>query len=268
MTASEWFLLNFEIHRRIDELGLIQVFDDGNKRYLSFGTADEQSCMLKQDPLQLQHDYSRAMLASLLMFADQSPAHITMLGLGGGSLPRVMHHLLPEAEIAIVELRKAVADIARQFFYLPRNGRLQIHIEEAGEWLDQAEAGQCQWLMSDLFLADGLDQQQLQQQFIERCYRHLAPGGWLVLNFWREHRDEPLWLWQLKQRFPEVLHATTKDGNWILWAQKPLLEDAAEPLLLSEKTLRQQAKELSTAAKFNLWQAAKPFYRNRQRGPR
>ena len=39
--------LGKEVHRRYDELGIIQVFDDGNKRYLSFGTADEQSCQLR-----------------------------------------------------------------------------------------------------------------------------------------------------------------------------------------------------------------------------
>ena len=43
--------LGREIHRRYDEFGPLLVFDDGNKRFLSFGTADEQSCQLKKNPL-------------------------------------------------------------------------------------------------------------------------------------------------------------------------------------------------------------------------
>jgi len=267
MKASEWFLLHFEIHRRSDEWGMIQVFDDGNKRYLSFGTADEQSCQLKQNPLQLQHDYSRAMLTSLLMFGDQTPQRMTMLGLGGGSLPATIHELLPECEIDVAELRQAVVQVARQYFKLPRSPRMKIHVQDAGVWLDEAEAGQCDWLMSDLFLSDGLDQQQLQETFLARCDRHLKPGGWLVLNLWREHRDHGLWVQQLKDRFPTVLHATTNDGNWIVWARKAItsLTDAIPTTVPSDSEAKQRAKELSPQFGFNLWQAARPFYRNRQR---
>ena len=42
-----------EIKSIIDEYGLIQVFDDGNKRYLAFGFNDEQGCILKSQPQNL-----------------------------------------------------------------------------------------------------------------------------------------------------------------------------------------------------------------------
>ena len=65
--------LGKELYRYYDEYGPLQVFDDGNKRYLSFGDGDEQSCQLKSDPLQLQHDYSRAMLLVLLFVSFVNP---------------------------------------------------------------------------------------------------------------------------------------------------------------------------------------------------
>ena len=270
MKASEWFLLHFEIHRRSDEWGMIQVFDDGNKRYLSFGTADEQSCQLKHKPLQLQHDYSRAMLASLLMFGEQAPRRMTMLGLGGGSLPHTVHELLPDCQIDVAELRPAVVQVARQYFQLPRSPRLHIHTGDAGAWLDDAEAGQCDWLMSDLFLSDGLDQQQLQTDFLDRCHRHLKPAGWLVLNLWREHRDQADWLNHLKRQFDQVLHATTKDGNWIVWARKADSVDHADgtSATVTESDAKQQAKHWSASVGFNLWQSARPFFKHRQKQPK
>ena len=50
-----------EIFRSHDQYGQVQVYDNGNKRYLAFGSSDEQSCQLKTDPAQLQYEYSRAM---------------------------------------------------------------------------------------------------------------------------------------------------------------------------------------------------------------
>ncbi|MFK4752422.1 spermidine synthase [Oceanobacter antarcticus] len=256
---SEWFIAANEIHRRYDDYGVIQVFDDGNKRYLSFGTADEQSCLLKHQPIQLQHEYSRAMLASLLLFAEP-PQQISLLGLGGGLLTSAIHRLLPDAQINVVELRAAVLQVARQYFALPRNDHLNVNIADAGVWLAQAPANAVDWLLSDLFLADGLDQQQLQENFLDHCHQHLAPGGWLVLNLWREHRDQAIWLWKLKQRFPITRHATTKDGNWILWAQKPPLAASTIP---AAKQAQAQAKRWSAELGFNVWRAGRPFFRDR-----
>ena len=54
-------VLGKEIHRVYDPDGPIQIFDDGVCRHLSFGTQDEQGCILKAKPSQLQYAYSKAM---------------------------------------------------------------------------------------------------------------------------------------------------------------------------------------------------------------
>lgn len=258
--AADWFVPANEIHRCYDSWGLIQVFDDGNKRYLSFGTTDEQSCLLKSKPAQLQHDYSRAMAALLTLFhVEQAPQQITLLGLGGGSMARSLLDWLPQAQINAVDLREAVGRVARQYFGLPRDPRLQLTFMDAGLYLETHADRQCQWLISDLYLSTGLDQQQLHEQFLDRCHRHLAPGGWLVLNLWREHREHGDWLNQLKVRFPTLLHNTTKDGNWIIWARKPA---PTERPLADSRTIREQAQLWSERAGFNLWQVARPFLKH------
>ncbi len=76
-----------EIHRCYDEYGVILVLDDGNKRYLSFGTDDEQSCYLKSQPAQPQADYIRAMLLVLLFV---TPSRIISMGLGGGGAEHLL----------------------------------------------------------------------------------------------------------------------------------------------------------------------------------
>jgi len=248
-----------EIHRSFDEFGPLQVFDDGNKRYLSFGTADEQSCQLKQQPLQLQHDYLRAMLAVICQRpgAELQPGHATVLGLGGGLLAAKLWQLLPAWQIQAVELRPAVVRIARQYFALPRDTRLQVEVDSAQHFVNQAVARQQSTglLFSDLYLADGLSAEQQQQEFLQQCGRYVSDDGWLVLNLWKEHKAEGHILQQLQHDFSTVLQATTHDGNWLIWAsRRPAREKQAA---------RQQCKRLQPQLGFNPWSYAKQFYRHR-----
>lgn len=250
--------LGQEIHRRYDEFGPILVFDDGNKRYLSFGTADEQSCQLKHAPLQLQHEYARAMCAVLTQFDTQKPpGNISLLGVGGGTLASMLFNALPNTQIQAVEIRRAVLMVAHQYFSLPRHSRLTTHVQDAADFLQQATPKLCDLLVCDLYQAEGLDPQVLQAPFLELCQQHLAPEGWLVLNLWKEHRIQPGGLEQLRKRFPQVLHATTVDGNWVIWASQ-------RASVADRKQARQRSVELSPKVGINLWKRAKGFYRHRE----
>ena len=263
---SEWYRPENERHRRHDEHGVIQVFDDGDKRFLCFGSADEQSCQLRSRPTQLQHEYARAMLGVIVLMSEPDSdwqgngVSITLLGLGGGTLASSIHQWLPEAQITAIELRKAVVQVARQYFALPRAPQIRVQVMEASDYLQQAPGSQAQLLVSDLYLCSGADERQLQQDYIDRCWEHLAEGGWLVVNLWREHRDQVAWLSQLKQRFGQVLHATTSDGNWIIWAQK--CELVVELPIQQKNEIRQRCKALSGRAGFNLWRSVKPFIKH------
>lgn len=249
--------LGRELHRRFDEYGAIQVFDDGNKRFLSFGTTDEQSCLLLSHPTQLQHEYNRAMMSVLCQFPlDDMPQQALIMGLGGGSLARALLALLPDITLDAVELRPAVTHIAHQYFELPRTPQLKVHHQDALSYLSKpAERSSVYDLIfSDLYLADGLNEQQLDSDFIPRCKQHLSQRGWLVLNLWKEHRDNAALLAQLKAEFTTLMHTTTKDGNWTIWAsqQPPIAQTEA----------RRHCKHWQASLLFNAWHSAKGFYRH------
>lgn len=251
-------LLGRELHRRFDEYGPMQVFDDGNKRYLSFGTTDEQSCQLIANPTKLQHEYLRAMLCVLVQIDDlQALDTVTVLGLGGGSLAASLYEILPDTQIHAVELRAGVAQIAHQYFALPRNKRLRVHIADALSYVEATHQAQqkTDLLFSDLYLADGLSEQQNNLGFLQQCAALLNDNGWLVLNLWKEHREDPHLLNQLKTLFPTLLQATTKDGNWLIWA--------STSAALEKKAVQSRAKQLQSLFGFNSWQSIKPFYRHR-----
>ncbi len=228
-----------EIHRSYDEFGPIQVLDDGHKRYLTFGTDDEQSCQLINQPHLLQHEYTRAMLLSLLMV---EPNHITVIGIGGGCLLTTLNHLLPDCHLQGVELRREVARLAHKYFQLPKHAGIKLHIGDGFEYLQNSEI-KTDIIIADMYLADGIDQQQLSQQFIALSHKTLNQGGWLVLNYWLEHKLEDHLANALDEYFDQIYMCDTGGGNWVIFAGKVNINVP----LINEKKL----KPFSNAAGFS-----------------
>jgi spermidine synthase len=117
------------IHLTQDEHGKILVIDDGEYRELNFDSPFEQSCMRTRYPFQLVHQYTQHMLL-VLGFAVE-PKTIALLGLGGGSLLRTLHHLLPQCYFNVVELRQKVVDVAAEYFELPVSDRVDIKVDNS-----------------------------------------------------------------------------------------------------------------------------------------
>jgi spermidine synthase len=231
-----------EIYRCYDEYGSITVLDDGNKRYLSFGDGDEQSCQLKSAPFQLQHDYTQAMLLVLLF---KKPRSMVLLGVGGGTLVSALHHFIPDMKMHLVELRPKVLDIAYKYFHLPRDKRVTVSIEDASEFLELSDAPKADLLFSDLFGSEGLDLQQTQGWFIERCSQLLSDDGWLVLNCWQIHKGEQEMLAALQTYFEDVRGCSTAEGNWVILAGK-------KKGCSSDAQLKNRAKKWSSTVGYSL----------------
>ncbi len=213
----------------------MQVFDDGAKRYLSFGEGEEQSCVLKAEPQLLQHDYTRAMLLPLLF---REPRDALLIGLGGGALANCLLHHLPELDLRVVELRHAVVKVARRYFELPRADRLTIIEQDVAAFFEEAETRKTDLLLSDIYGAEGMDPQYFQPWYIEACARALNDSGWLVLNCWDEHRGEHETLQSIAETFAEVYTCAVPSGNWIILASK-------QPNGIDEAELKARAKALS-----------------------
>ena len=205
-----------EIYRGYDEYGVVRVLDDGNKRYLSFGEVDEQSCWLKSDPFIPQHEYIRAMLMVVLF---HEPQRCLCLGLGAGSLNSCLHANFPSLKQDVVELRPSVIEVAYRFFQLPRNKRLVVHNMDANEFLQTVPTKLADIIFTDIYTADGLDEQQMQPGYIHECYERLKPDGWLVLSCWRDHQSQSA-LAMLHEYFPDIRTCATQSGNWIIYAGK------------------------------------------------
>lgn len=176
------------IHASHDPLGPIEVVEDNLQRSLHFGSDARQSCMLLRDPIQLALSYTRAMCAALLL--NDSPARILMLGLGGGSLAKFFLHHFPRCRIDAVEFRPAVHQVAKTFFSLPEEPRLQIYYEDAGYFVRTAatELGDYDLILIDAFLDRGIAHSVCGMSFFDACRDRLSAEGVLSMNLWSDDR--------------------------------------------------------------------------------
>lgn len=215
-------------HSAHDEHGLIMVIDDGDRRILNFDSLFEQSCMQLAHPYKLAHEYTQIMLLALAFI---EPKHITLLGLGGGSLLRTLHHLLPDARFHVVELRQIVVDAARHYFSMPEDDRVEISVHDAVQKMTKIPSASSDIIFSDIYDAYRMVPEQLQMPFLKQCARALSPQGWLVLNLHSLPSDRMAFFAGLRGLFPTVILGTIAE-NIVLFLSK------SEPQYVSPKLER------------------------------
>lgn len=148
---------------------------------LAFGPGTGQSRMLRWFPDRLLIDYTRTMLAALLHVP--APRDVGIVGLGGGSQLKFLHHHLPSARLEVFEIDPAVIALRREF-RIPADGpRLRILQADAARLLPDRPAAY------DLLLVDGYDAGGLPPalstaDFYRACRASLRPGGALALNLY------------------------------------------------------------------------------------
>src|SRR5690606_33621541 len=103
----------------------IEVRERHGVRTLHLDSDTVQSAMRVDRPDALELSYTRAMMAFLLFVPP--PRSALLVGLGGGSLAKFIHHSMPETRLHVVEIKREVVDVAHRYFALPREcDRLSI----------------------------------------------------------------------------------------------------------------------------------------------
>ena len=239
-----------EIYRSTDEQGDLVVYEFKDYRALTFGSVFEQSRVRIHQPLQLEHEYTQAMLLPLML---EQPRHVTLLGLGAGVLASYLFHSFDYLLITAVEWRESVIDIAHEFFSLPVDARLHVIHDDAGRYIATVEHASTDWILSDLFTADAMSDVQLQADFYRNCFDALSERGWLVLNFHGSPSIECPAMRAVSAQFSSVFMITVRSGNRIVLACKNTVQwpkpgqalPAGLPIELADAFLRLHARIIS-----------------------
>lgn len=209
-----------------------------------FGT---QSFMSLRDPVQLTLGYTRVMMGFLLLQAE--PAHICMLGLGGGSLAKYCYRHLPGTAIDAVEINPDVIALRNVFRIPADDARLRVICADGADHLERADV-RTDVILHDAFVADGMRGRCAGRTFLEACRARLSESGVLAINFMDDDPALPQHLEQLRLVFGSsyALAPCGDDNNFVAFAWKDGSRLPSLRILLERALACPQAGELKLAA--------------------
>ena len=167
----------------------IDISEEAGVRYLHFGSDWVQGAMRIARPWSLELDYTREMMAGLLLRSEKDwPRSALLIGLGAGSLAKFIYHNLPDCRITVIEINPQVEFIARQYFKLPDDPRrLEVIIGCGADYMLGGNRA------FDLLLADGFDPDAKTgaldtSPFYQACRARLTETGLFGTNLLGHHR--------------------------------------------------------------------------------
>ena len=195
------------------------VLDDGASRSLHFTLGELQSRMRLDSPCALEVDYTRTMMGFLLF--NPAPAHIGMIGLGGGSIAKFCHRFLPASRMTVLEINPHVIALRNDFQVPPDDERFEVLAADGAMYL-QSHAPRYAVLLVDGFDHDGQPAALCSQRFYYDCLAALPDGGVLAVNLHYDHPDYPLLFERLRRSFGGnvVEIVTLEKSNSIVFARK------------------------------------------------
>jgi spermidine synthase len=199
----------------------ILVSERAGVRYLHFSSDWIQGAMRIARPWALELDYTREMMASLLLRPESNwPRRALLIGLGAGSLTKFLHRHRPAARLTVVEIEPSVVIAARQYFNLPEEGdHLRIVIGDGADFLASSRN------QYDLIMIDGYDEDARTGRldtvpcYLD-CKARLSDDGLLVINLLSRKRDYTASLARLRQVFDAraLCFPSCDSGNAVAFA--------------------------------------------------
>ena len=197
----------------------LDVVDSDNKRTL-YLNGMRHSQMDKDNPNELVLKYTKYFhLGSLF---NPQLDKILFLGGGGFSGPKNFLENYPDSLIDVVEIDPKVIDVAKTYFSVRDNSRLQIFNEDARTFLMNSD-DKYDLIILDAFATDYVPFHLLTQEYFQILKEHLEPKGVVVSNLLGtlegDTSDLPRAVYKtMKSSFPTV-HVFTTAGNSMLLVQ-------------------------------------------------
>jgi spermidine synthase len=227
----------------------IDIREEAGVRYLHFGSEWIQGAMRIARPWNLELEYTREMMASLLLRGDARwPRKVLLIGLGAASLTKFLYRNRPLAHLTVVEIEPAVVAAARQFFKLPEDPmRISLVIGDGMEYVLKNDK------KFDLILVDGYDENARSgaldtESFYQACRSCLSDNGIAAVNLLGRSHGFEASTKRIMAAFADraLVFPSCESGNAIAFAA------AGNPVGISFDDLKEHALVLKEEAGLNL----------------
>ena len=175
-----------------------------------------QSVFDFHNPLHLVSEYTQAMLLGLVW--QNQPQRIYIAGFGGGRIPLVLHHYLPETVIDCADIDAIAIEAATQCFGVEFDSRLTVAIQDGREYLEQQKPDrQYDIIMTDVFFGNGYFPHRLAtKEFYQLCEKRLSSDGVVLVNLLQRDEFYAEKVKTFQSVFSQVCVCPWKDINSVL----------------------------------------------------
>ena len=151
-------------------------FGDNRSLYLD---GMRHSSMSLTDPLDLVIDYTKYFHLGMMF----NPTFTDVLFVGGGGFtgPKNFLALYPETKIDVIEIDSDVIDVAKQYFNLEANSRLNVFNADARQHLSTFEK-KYDLIILDAYASTYVPYHLLTHEFYQLTEKRLEPDGILISN--------------------------------------------------------------------------------------
>lgn len=206
----------------------VLVYETGSVRCICFTRycrIGRQTCQDVKHPDRIVMNYPQMMLGAL--FVKPEPRSVLIIGLGGGTIPRALQELIPEARIDVVEIDPAVVNVARRYFDLGQSARLNVIEADGRVHVKRALRGEQRYdlIMLDAFDHEYIPEHLLTQEFLKEVKSLLAPDGVLAANTFSTSRLYDHESTTYASVFPQFFNLK-RENRVIIASNGPLPDDA------------------------------------------
>ncbi len=201
-----------------------------------------QSWLDLDDPLYLPAFYTQAAMLGLVWPDELKRACV--IGFGGGRIPMLLHHYLPEVVVECADIDPLMVDAALKLFGLQIDDRLSVAIQDGREYLAQRNPNPpCDLIFVDVFLGNGYTPYRLAtKEFYNLCLSHLSKEGALIVNILD---SDPFYAEKMKtiQTVFEHICVCVTAGNSVIFAARG--QSLAEAELINRAEALQEYHQFS-----------------------
>ena len=224
----------------------IDIREEAGVRTLHFGSEWIQGAMRIARPWNLELEYTREMMSSLLL--NDTPRKVLLIGLGAASLTKFLYRHYPLAHLTVVEIEPTVVAAARQFFKLPEDPkRLHLVIGDGAEYILNSSK------KFDLVLVDGFDEKARTGAletlpFYQACRNRLSDSGIMAANLLTRSRGFKASAARIAEAFEDraLVFPSSESGNAVALAV------AGHPIEIPFNELKEAALALKEQTGLNL----------------
>ncbi len=210
------------LYRKASPYATLVVTEDvQGLRTLRFGDDPAAQSIVKPgDPDHVECEYVKAMPVALALV--KAPKRVLIVGLGGGSLPGLLHKHYPRMTIDVVDIDPDVVEVAKKFFAFREDASMRVYVEDGRRFIERCKQPY-DIIFLDAYGPENIPYALATKEFLLAVRRAVGPEGVVAGNVWSQSSNSlhDAMLRTYQEAFDDLYVINVKDrGNEIFLAMR------------------------------------------------